>query len=124
MKKILTGLVMLSMILLLAENVLAVKPVKATPVETSDKEVKQLKKFEKKITKKISKMKAKATGADVDFDDPVDKWMWFWIFGWAAGLALTFIVFVTGLGFLGFLASACYLFGFVALVLWVVKKFS
>jgi len=124
MKRMLTALVIFSLLILSADNVLAVKPVKTAPVETSEKEVKKLKKFEKKISKRMAKMEAKANKADVDFDDPVDKWMWFWIFGWGAGLTLTFLALVTSFGFLGFLASACYLFGFVALVLWVVKKFS
>jgi hypothetical protein len=74
-------------------------------------------------------------GADVDFSDPVDKWMWFWIFGWGAGILLTIlapILFVstasvTGLGAAGILwllASLAYLFGTVSLVIWLVKKFG
>jgi hypothetical protein len=107
----------------------AVKPVKNTPAsqeitkERSEKEIKKLEKLEKRIQKKVEKMNAKAN-AEVDFDDPVDKWMWFWIFSWGLGLGVAFLDIFISIGILGFISSALFLFGFVALVLWLVKKFG
>lgn len=67
----------------------------------------------------------------VDFKDPVNKWLWFGVFGWGAGLVLWIIAasvvsgggFLGG-GFLGLLASLAWLFGTVAFVIWLVKKFG
>ena len=67
----------------------------------------------------------------VDFKDPVNKWLWFGVFGWGAGLLLWIIAAAVvtgggflGGGFLGLLASLAWLFGTVAFVIWLVKKFG
>lgn len=97
--------------------------------ELSKKELKTQKRLER-MQKKMSKK-----GMDVDFNDPVKKWMWFWIFGWGAGIVLTVIASVLLVGTLtsgGFgiasilylLAYLCYLFGSVSLIIWLVKMFS
>ena len=74
---------------------------------------KKLQKLERKIDKKI----AKAEAEGVDFQDPVEKWFWFWIFGW--GIAI-----ILGIIGLGTFATIFAVAGFVALVLWLVNKFS
>ncbi|MBK6479253.1 MAG: hypothetical protein IPF93_13470 [Saprospiraceae bacterium] len=55
--------------------------------------------------------------------------MWFGVFGWGAGLLLWIIAAAVvtgggflGGGFLGLLASLCWLFGTVAFVIWLVKN--
>jgi len=53
-------------------------------------------KFEKRITKINAKRAAKGK-PQIDFSDPVDKWMWFWIFAWGGALVLSI------------LAAACFL---------------
>jgi len=118
-----------TLLLFSSNTLLAVKPVKNTPSaqevskELTEKETKKIQKLEKRMNKRMEKMNAKAN-AGIDFDDPVDKWMWFWIFAWGLGLGVAFLdVFLT-IGFLSFLSSALFVFGFVALVLWLVKKFS
>lgn len=67
----------------------------------------------------------------IDFKDPVNKWLWFGVFGWGAGLVLWIIAAAVvtgggflGGGFLGLLASLAWLFGTVAFVIWLVKKFG
>jgi len=73
----------------------------------------------------MEKMRAKKNAdVEVDFNDPVDKWMWFWIFAWGLGLAASLLAGIVGLGFFWFLSSVFFVFGFVALVLWLVKKFG
>ena len=100
----------------------AVKAV--TETEVSDVDAKKAKKFEEKlgklsakIEKKFAKKQAKVGDAGVDFSDPVDKWMWFWIFGWGLAILLGLV----GLGTLGWIVGVA---GTVALILWLVKKFS
>ena len=77
---------------------------------------KKLQKLQKKMENKIAKKSANADGG-VDFSDPVDKWMWFWIFGWGLAILLGLV----GLGTLGWIVGVA---GTVALILWLVKKFS
>ena len=60
----------------------------------------------------------------IDFQDPVNKWLWFGIFGWGAGLLLWIIAGSVLSGGIGLLASLCWLFGTVAFVIWLVKKFG
>ena len=91
-------------------------------------------KAEKKKLRKYKKFKKK--GQRVDFSDPVNKWMWFWIFGWGAGLLLSILAFAiasggiysgSGFGIAAILATLswlAWLFGTVALVVWLVKKFG
>ena len=129
MKNICAILGLLSLVLFSSSSLLAVRPIKNTPIkqentsELTDKQAKKLDKFEKRIAKKMEKMKAKSS-ADVDFNDPVDKWMWFWIFAWGLGLAAFLVASIALSGFFGFVGSALMVFGFIALVLWLVKKFS
>ena len=90
----------------------------------ADKMEKKLNKLGKKLEKKMAKKQAKVGDTDVDFEDPVDKWMWFWIFGWGAGLVLSILSLATLGGFLGVLGLLAWTFGTVALIIWLVKKFS
>ena len=87
---------------------------------------KRMERYEKRLAKRGQSMD------DVDFSDPVKKWMWFWIFGWAGGLILSVVAGVVavgtltagGLGIAGILwllASLAWLFGTVSLVVWLVK---
>lgn len=61
-------------------------------------------------------------------DDPVDKFFWYWIIGWGVGILLSIIAAATltggGFGILWLLAYLAYLAGSVALIVWLVKKFS
>ncbi|MFQ5447497.1 MAG: hypothetical protein ACE5FF_11235 [Saprospiraceae bacterium] len=91
----------------------------------------RLNKLEKKLNKRGKSLKA----LGIDLSDPVDKWMWYWIFGWGAALVLYIIasaiatgsVYSGGFGiavlfaYLGWIAG---LFGTVALVIWLLKKFG
>ena len=60
--------------------------------------------------------------------DPVDKWFWFWIIGWGAGIVLSILAAATvtggGFGALWLLASLAWLAGSIALIVWLVQKFS
>ena len=131
MKKILFLFANLALVLGVSTNLMAVKPVKNAPtqeevesVELSDKQTKRMQKLEKRLEKRIKKMEAKADKADVDFDDPVDKWMWFWIFSWGLALAAGFVSLFALSGLFGFISAAFAVFGFIALVLWLVKRFG
>lgn len=77
-------------------------------------------KNEKKTTKRLNKIakrierKALKHGVQVDFSDPVDKWLWFGLFG--LGIAVVSSFFNLGIGgLIAFLAVIC-------LVVWVVKR--
>ena len=102
------------------------------PKKMTKKQLRQQKKL-RKIQKRMKKMQAK--GQDVDFSDPVDKWMWFWIFGWGAAIVLSIVAsaivvgtaFTGGFGFgalLFLVAWLAGLFGTVSLIIWLVKKFA
>jgi len=104
------------------------------------KESKQLERKQKRTEKKMarfqkfmsSKKGQKMLGG---LDDPVDKFFWYWVIGWGAAIVLSIIAAavtvgsITGGGFgigyllflIGWLAG---LAGTVALVIWLVKKFS
>lgn len=80
------------------------------------------------VQKYLAKNMAKKA---IDFKDPVNKWLWFGVFGWGAGLVLWILAAAVttgggflGGGFLGLLASLAWLFGTVAFVIWLVKKFG
>ncbi|MEM1218657.1 MAG: hypothetical protein AAGH79_07085 [Bacteroidota bacterium] len=90
---------------------------------------KRIAKFEKKLAKKGMTME------DVDFSDPVQKWLWFALFGWGAGIVLSIlatILFASLLTTGGFglgavfwlLASLCYAFGSISFIVWLIKKLS
>ena len=89
---------------------------------------KRIAKFEKKLAKKGMTME------DVDFSDPVQKWLWFALFGWGAGVVLSILAYVfvfslttTGFGLAGIfwlLASLCYAFGSISFIVWLIKKLS
>lgn len=114
-------------------------PVNMVAAHTLTKdEAKAIQKAEKKqvrtqkriavVQKYLAKNMAKKA---IDFKDPVNKWLWFGVFGWGAGLVLWIIAAAVvtgggflGGGFLGLLASLAWLFGTVAFVIWLVKKFG
>ena len=67
----------------------------------------------KKINRKLFKL-AKRASLEIDFTDPVDKWLWFGLFGLGAAIVLS--IFSLGIGGLvAFLAVVC-------LVIWLVKQ--
>jgi hypothetical protein len=92
----------------------------------------RLNKLEKKLNKRGKSLKA----LGIDLSDPVDKWMWYWIFGWGGALVLYIIAsaiatggIYSGTGFgiaalFATLGSLVGLFGTVALVIWLLKKFG
>lgn len=80
------------------------------------------------VQKMLAKNMAKKA---VDFKDPVNKWLWYAVFAWGASIVLWILAaaLITGTGFLGggilgLLASLVALFGTVAFVIWLVKKFG
>jgi Flp pilus assembly protein TadB len=86
-------------------------------------------KKEFKIQKKMNKLQKFLKKFKIDMSDSTEKWMWFWIFGWAAAIILTVVsaasvTTLSGFGILWLLASLCWLFGSVSLIVWLVKKFS
>jgi len=101
------------------------------------KQLKKKAKMEKRLNKfqtrrdKINAKRIKKGKAEIDFSDPVKKWMWFWILGWGLAIILGIlipIIFLSG-GFGGaFLLSALIgllgLFGTVSLVIWLIKMFA
>jgi hypothetical protein len=60
--------------------------------------------------------------------DPVDKFFWYWVIGWGAGIVFSILAGATllsgGFSILWLLAYLAYLAGSVALIIWLVKKFS
>lgn len=72
----------------------------------------------KKVNRRLDRLVRRGTKAatpplEVDFSDPVYKWLWFGVFG--LGLALVMTIFIPGLGGLIALAAV------VCLVVWLVK---
>jgi len=130
MKKILLLITTLAFVLGVCTNLVAVKPIKnsttqkAESIKLSDKQAKKMQKLEKRIEKRLKKIEAKTDNADVDFEDPVDKWMWFWIFGWGLALAAGFVSIFILPGLFGFISATFAVFGFVSLVIWLVKMFG
>jgi Flp pilus assembly protein TadB len=96
---------------------------------TIDKQKNELKK-EFKMQKRLSKFEKFFKKAGIDLQDPVNKWLWFAIFGWGAAVVLWIIsaavvtTTLTGFGIWALLGTLCSLFGTVAFVIWLVKKFS
>jgi hypothetical protein len=86
------------------------------------REQRRLRQLEERIAKK---------GMDVDFSDPVRKWLWFAIFGWGLGLAIlatillliffgSAVIMSYGLALL--IAGRISIFlGSVCFIIWVVK---
>jgi hypothetical protein len=95
-------------------------------------------KKEFKLQKRMSRFETLMNKMGVDFKDPVKKWLWFAVLGWAAGLVLYIIAVATAVGtvstgtgaglgisaILGILGWACFLFGGISFVIWLVKKFA
>jgi hypothetical protein len=96
----------------------------------------QLSKKDLKTQKRLERMQKKMTkkGMDVDFSDPVQKWLWFAIFGWGIGIVLTIlasVLFTATLGggwgaaaILWLVAYLAYLFGSISFIIWLVKLLS
>jgi hypothetical protein len=112
-------------------NAVAAHPLTKAEAKSIQKAEKKQVRTQKRIAlvqKYLAKNMAKKA---VDFKDPVNKWLWFGVFGWGAGLVLWIIAAAVvtgggflGGGFLGLLASLAWLFGTVAFVIWLVKKFG
>lgn len=68
----------------------------------------------KRLTKRLDR-KAERYGAQVDFNDPVDRWLWFGIFGLGIAVVLSFFASGGLAGLIALLALAC-------LVVWIVKR--
>ena len=126
-------------LLLGTQNVYAVinfNSIEATAIESnkSDKETKKQLKRQKRFEKRMAKMEKKANKKDIDFSDPVDKWLWFAIFGWGAGLVLYIIAVAIGIGSFGagigiaavlaLIAWLAFAFGGVSFIVWLIKKLS
>ena len=81
----------------------------------------QSKKTSLKTTKRLERLAkrlervTKGNGGEVDFSDPVDKWLWFGLFGLGIGI----VVAILGLGGVGGLIG---FLGVVCLVIWILKK--
>lgn len=92
------------------------------------KSIQKLERKEFKAQKRLAMvqrfMAKKMAHKAIDFQDPVNKWLWFGVFGWGAGLLLWIIAGSVFSGGIGLLASLCWLFGTVAFVIWLVKKFG
>jgi len=86
-----------------------------------EKTSEQSEKTSLKTTKRMERMAKKLEriahrhGAEVDFNDPVDKWLWFGLFGLGIGI----VVAILGLGGVGGLIG---FLGVVCLVVWILKK--
>ena len=90
------------------------------------KQTKALKK-EQRRAKRAAKYQKFMGKQGVDFADPVEKWMWFWIFSWGGALIFTLIAAPISGGaawFFWFISTLLWIFGTVALVIWLVNKFS
>ncbi|MBR9920640.1 MAG: hypothetical protein GYB31_07350 [Bacteroidetes bacterium] len=123
-------------VMALDADVVVVEEDAATTVTLTKKQERKLAKMEKRMAKMEQRLaKDGKTMQDVDFNDPVKKWMWFWIFGWAAGIviyiigiaAITGSAFTGGFGIwaiLSILGYLCWLFGSISLIIWLIKMFS
>lgn len=124
-----------------ASAVVYVQPTQEAAVEATEmdkattKELKRQARLEKRMAKFEKKLAKKGmTMEDVDFSDPVQKWLWFALFGWGAGVVLSILAYVfvfslttTGFGLAGIfwlLASLCYAFGSISFIVWLIKKLS
>lgn len=109
-----------------------------TSTVTTEKSRKELRKerrqerWKKKISNFMDRM------SDIDFSDPVKKWLWFWLLAWAAALILTIISVILaagsvttgsagGLGIAGILSILAWLLwlaGTVFAIIWLIKMFA
>lgn len=103
-----------------ASTAVSQQDMRAGVAEKMRKSPKNVFKNDKKTTKRLNKIakrierKALKHGMQVDFSDPVDRWLWFGIFG--LGIAIVMSFFDLGIGgLIAFLAVVC-------LVVWVVKR--
>ena len=105
------------------------KVLTAQEIKVLKKEEKQQVRMERRMARvekfMQSKMGQRLLGG---LDDPVDKFFWYWIIGWGAGIVLSVLAAATitggGFGVLWLLAYLAWLAGSVALIVWLVKKFS
>ena len=94
--------------------------------KVAKKKAKMQKRLEK-LEKKMAKAQAKGKKGDDE-----KKWMRFWLLGWGAGLLLFLLAVVIGaatgsggaLLILWALGGLAWLFGWISLIIWLVKKFS
>lgn len=80
----------------------------------SEKTDKRTEKRLKRLAKRLDR-KAERYGAEVDFSDPVDRWLWFGIFGLGIAVVLSFFASGGLAGLIALLALAC-------LVVWIIKR--
>lgn len=79
--------------------------------------------IKEKLTKAAKKL-AQLGG----LDDPVDKWFWYWILGWGVAIligivgAFTTLNVYAGFSILGTLSYLAWVFGTIALVIWIIKQ--
>lgn len=80
--------------------------------------------IKEKLTKAAKKL-AQIGG----LDDPVDKWFWYWIIAWGVAVLIGIIgafaswnVYAAGFSILGTLSYLAWVFGTVALVIWIIKQ--
>jgi hypothetical protein len=109
----------------------APKPITAVESKTLTKaETKAIQKLERKEVRQqkriamVQKMMGKNMAKKaIDFQDPVNKWLWFAIFGFGIAIVLSILVSAGGWG-LWWLAYLAGIFGTVAFVIWLLKKFG
>ncbi len=81
-----------------------------------------------KMQKRMAKAENFMQKHAFSLDDPIGKWLVYACIGWGAGLLLYIIAAATlttsGFGILYLLGSLLSLFGSVAFVVWLVKKFA
>ena len=113
---------------------------KSSATKIQLKEMKKLEKQRKSTEKKMAKfqkfMKSKKGQKMLGgLDDPIDKYFWYWVIGWGAAIVLSILAaaiatggaFSGGFGIAWILALIGWLAGLagtVALVIWLIKKFS
>lgn len=78
-------------------------------VRNNARSIKRLHRVAKRIERRAMKR-----DVQVDFNDPVDKWLWFGVFGLGIAIVLSFFTPFGLAGLIAFLAIVC-------LVIWVVK---
>ncbi len=134
MKNVITLLSLAFCLLMTNTTFAVVAPISAsTTTEVAAEEVPTLSKKEMrkqaKLQKKLAKLEKKM--AEGPFDDDIDKWRNMWLLSWGLAVVLSVLAFVGTIGlnsgivlFSGVLGSLLWTFGFVALIIWLIKMFA
>jgi hypothetical protein len=68
-----------------------------------------------RIGQRLARRAAIRSASQIDFDDPVDKWLWYGLFGLGIAVVLSIFTPFGLVGLVAFLAIVC-------LVIWVIKR--